>query len=313
MVIIIPFESYAATNNEQDQLVRVNLNENLPTFSISEYEQIVHLQSQSNSELLMQGYSNDEIEEIREFSFEEAIMERASYSTEQLLALGYDYDEIEIIQNYDGSPLSADSPVILALSAVCEGYINFNSYNANTGEYVFYYQFEWDKAPFFRKTDYYGVSWQAVDANGHYIYAEPSQVVCLLQYYSLSTSEIDSSGYNQYYCSEYVTPTIIPGFNGYYVEYESSRYFDNENGGQVLCWTKRGVMRVHIVPAGDYEINILNVYGAVGHTEATVSPSVGFSGGDSYSWSFSFTPQNKINTIATYACSLRKDGTKIVY
>lgn len=70
------------------------------TYVISEEEMIAQLQSMSDEELKEQGYSDDAINEIREFDYFEALSERAALDDETLLLYGYTEDEIEDLRAY---------------------------------------------------------------------------------------------------------------------------------------------------------------------------------------------------------------------
>lgn len=74
--------------------------ENSQTYVINEEEIITQLQAMSDEELKEQGYSDDAINEIREFDYFEALSERAALDDETLLLYGYTEDEIEDLRAY---------------------------------------------------------------------------------------------------------------------------------------------------------------------------------------------------------------------
>lgn len=70
------------------------------TYVISEEEMIAGLQSMSDEELKEQGYTDDAINEIREFDYFQALSERAALDDETLLLYGYTEEEIEDLRAY---------------------------------------------------------------------------------------------------------------------------------------------------------------------------------------------------------------------
>ena len=65
----------------------------------NEYEMYKELTSKSDKELSGEGYSDDDIEYIRDFDYEAAIRERASLSEETLKLYGYNESEIKQLKD----------------------------------------------------------------------------------------------------------------------------------------------------------------------------------------------------------------------
>lgn len=75
----------------------------------NEYDILMELQNASATELTSMGYTKAEIEEIKDISLEEALLERAKLSEEELYKKGYNAYQIELLKSYDGSPIEANS------------------------------------------------------------------------------------------------------------------------------------------------------------------------------------------------------------
>lgn len=114
------------------------------TFSTNEYDIIQDLKMSTNSELSTIGYSSEEIAEIRDFSFENALVERGKLSDEELYILGYTPEQIELLRNYDGGPLE-NHPEMRRAYASLDG----NIYTLTTSKYEIgaKYEWEWSNAP----------------------------------------------------------------------------------------------------------------------------------------------------------------------
>lgn len=85
----------------------------LQTETLNELEYYLELKELSNQELNAMGYSGEDINALREFSIEEEYLKRSKLPYETLVAYGYNDEQIEVIKNYDGSTITADSPIML--------------------------------------------------------------------------------------------------------------------------------------------------------------------------------------------------------
>ena len=76
----------------------------LQTIEYTDYERINQLKSMTDMELFAVGLTESDIEEIRNFSYENALLERAAHSHDELIGMGYTEEEIRLLKEYDGSP-----------------------------------------------------------------------------------------------------------------------------------------------------------------------------------------------------------------
>lgn len=282
---------YAASNKITAE---TQLNEQI---IYSEYNAYIETKQKTDADLIAEGYTIEEINELRDFCLEDALLERASHTQQELYAMGYTDEQIDLLKAYDGAPLTADNPV-LAATAVCTGSITFNSYNASTKQLMFLYHFSWSVQPLNGHNDYVAVTWKGVDANAYYISSSATYKRGTIYYRSTSTGED--------YTSESLAFQAMPGFDGYKAEYESVQVTDG--GETIAVWAKEGYLWFGITPDGNNTFNMLKVYGAVGHVTKKLSVNIGFSSsGNSYS--FSFTPSNSCQTVGTANYTLKPNGS----
>lgn len=264
----------------------------------SEYSAYLESSKKTDDELLANGYTYEEIEELRSFSFENALLERASHSDSELMAMGYTDEQIRLLKEYDASPLTENSPV-LAATAVCTGKIVFHSYYEPNDQLFFLYHFSWSSMPLSGYVDTVAVSWQAIDSNALYISSSAT--------YKRGTIYMSSTSTGEDYSSQILSLTAMLGFNGYMAEYETVQVVPEDNG-TLAVWAKEGYLWFAITPDGDNTISTLKVYGAVGHKITIISVSVGFDASNG-SYSFSFTPSSAYDTVGAANYTLKPDGT----
>lgn len=274
-------------------------NECIATTVRNEYLYIQELRSCTDEELTSAGYTIEDIQNLRSFSYENALLERASYSYEQLVSMGYTDEQIIVLKNYDGSPLTVDNPV-LAATATCTGAIYNTGYDTSRDEFVFNYQFSWNVIPFYEYSDRVSLSWLAVNPNALEISCSATSRTCIIYYFDTVTGE--------YLYAKYPTLTIMPGFNGYYADYNMT-YPDENSSSASWSWAKQGAIYIGLKPDGNAQISLVKAYGAVGHVRLTGAIGIGYQVG-SLSWSFSYTPSLTVDTVAISSYTLYRDGTR---
>lgn len=276
-----------------------SLEETKVVSSTSEALQYIQNKQATDEELKRKGYSESEIKEIREFSYEEAMLERAKCSDAELHAIGYTDEQIKILRAYDGSELTENSPV-LAATAVCTGTAYFNGYNSSLSKLSFVYKFTWNVKPFWCGTDTMAVSWRAIAPNATTINTSATSRRATIYYYSTTTGN--------YYSSIDYSTSLMSGFDGYKTSYDMLINVPLQPDDTIAAWGKEGYFRISLEPDGDNVINMIKVYGAVGHVSTTITGSIGFTTGDN-PWSFSFTPAEKVDTTGIASYSIKNDGT----
>ena len=269
-----------------------------------EYETILQLKSMTDAELKAAGYTQKNIDVLKEFNFEEALLERAALSKEQLTAMGYSDKEIALLKQYDGSPLTASSPV-LAATAKCTGSIRFISYSetGGTGYLKFRYTFQWNVAPLCLLSDQIALSWRGINPAGSKLECSVSYSQVFIQYYRLLAGD-----YVDFYLS---SGSPMVGFDGYCKGFPMTKDVtpENEYDSDLTAWAKNGMITVELYSDGTDPINKVKVYGAVGHRSASVENLTYSAGADGYS--FTFTPAIKCDTVAAIFRTVFPNGSVI--
>ena len=243
------------------------LEENIiESVSYSEYDVYKKLMSTSDEVLADEGFSPEEIEEIRSFSLESAFLERAQLDENSLKVLGYTDEQIRILKRYNGEPIT-DSSEILRAASSCTGELAVYS---TSGTAMYYgYKWTWSSLPLKALGERVALSWRGIDAGGYTINASATSKSGYVNYYSTLTGQL------------YDQPTLSVRaadiFDGCYADYEMIRYISNASDGTTSVWAKEGILNVRIVPDGSTPFNLIKTYGAIGHQTSRVS--LGFSVG----------------------------------
>ncbi len=138
---------------------------------INEYDMYCDLKEKSEKELLVYGYSKEEVQAIRDFNYEEAVRQRAKLPTETLIKYGYTKEEIielkelEKLETIPSSTLKAISRGTLGSSIrvtkkgkLVEG--------GKTVNYVdLKYSFKWKRVPVFTLTDLVVIAFNSSNSN----------------------------------------------------------------------------------------------------------------------------------------------------
>ena len=264
--------------------------------SFSEMEYIYYLKSASDKELLKSGISYSDINEIRSFSLESAVLERKALSDESLLGMGYTPAQIEILRAYDGSEITPDS-AIMATSPTLSGSV---SYISTPSSYAirFQYSWSWSSLPFFARTDYMAVTWNAIAPSGYSTNASASNISCRASYYSTST------GAYKYYSS--LSSSALDSFNGRKASYSEQVAVEEMSDGTTYVYAKTGLMAMTLTSDGTNQISMIKVCGAVGHQIISCSVSVNI-GADGLS--ISYTPAASVQTLGKKIYKITSSGT----
>lgn len=276
---------------EEVNLSEEDLNESNATIvtMTNEYDAILELKNMPVTMMQENGYSEEEIEAIKSFSIEEALLERAQYSEEELRNWGYDDNQITLLKNYDGSPLE-DNPQMRAAMATMSGQLS--EVNSSSNKITAKFDWTWSNRPVLSGNAVNdlvtcGFMATSVGSSPHTVTA--NQVSCLIHYYTDDGTEIGSSTY----AIGYIDPHA-------HVEarFPMAKRFNNIEG-----WAKKGTLRVGAVeeaPANQlYSVTFVFGYG---HSSVGVEPDISVSlnpkllGGVGLNFS-SFTTQMYYRTI----------------
>lgn len=235
----------------------------------NEYEEIKRLQSKTVLELEELGYTRESAQDLVEFDYVEALMERAKEDRNQLLAYGYTEEQVSMLKNMAETGEVKES-VLVATSAECDGW--FECVEASSASISLEYVWEWSSMPLFTHRDGVALRWQGVNLAGGPLVLRRvtgSSTYCEVDYYYILSGEAEYT--------RSVTCTPEPDFSAV------KAFFDMQTDkfdAETEAWAKGGRLGVTLEKTGTNAINFINVSGKYGHKIATVTTSIDFSFAD---------------------------------
>lgn len=172
--------AFAKENNGQDDAL---------VFTINEEEQYQLLKAKTNEELSAEGFSTDEIEEIRNFDYFTALSERADLPDETLLLYGYTPHEIDELRQYvSAGPKSRKTISSTTMTLKLEP-IN----KVARKKVTFRLSWNWSRVPFLKFVDCIGASWITSNGSGTFYYDPQSNNKVHLKYTKINPDAHGSS------------------------------------------------------------------------------------------------------------------------
>lgn len=142
------------------------------TSKISEWDIYHNLASKSDSELIEAGYTEETIEKIREFNFEDEIRNMANWETEVLISCGYTVEEIEELRaaaKLKKIPESTIKSISESTMTTKLEYI-YNGFETEAGSPMYYvdlkFSWSWSRIPLFRASDMIAVAYKSYTSTG---------------------------------------------------------------------------------------------------------------------------------------------------
>lgn len=271
----------------------------------SEFELYQDVLSRSDAELMESGYTESEIDEIRNFSFEDAFLERAKLSQEELEGLGYTDEQIRILKEYNGEPITATSEILRA-AAQCTGKMTLMS--ASTSTIYYGYSWTWSTMPSFDLGDKAVLAWVAVDTQGHRVSVSPISKSGYLNYYSTAT--------NKLHTQTPLTVQLDKRQESVWADIGPKKVVPEETDGTMVIWAKQGVINVKLqidAAPGANSLYLIKSSGVVGHKylacEVDYTVSVGASSaGAVLTLEINFNLTAKVNEVGVASYNLYADG-----
>lgn len=256
----------------------------------NEIEEVLRMRDATPEELKKLNISEQTAEEIANIDIEDAYYERAQLPEEQLRAYGYTDEQIAILKAYDGSAITADSPVVAA-AASCTG--TASKVSASTSKIAYKYTWTWSSAPVFMRTDKVATNWAAYNSSSSPIDVSNSQSTSV-KYYWLSTG-----GYN---ITKTISTPTSSSFKGCSADI-TMQYAKERNGNADSIWAKSGSTTVTLTKSGS-NISYIKFAASYGHAKIKLaSISVSASG-----LSISFGPSINVQKLATVTKKLTSSG-----
>lgn len=267
------------------------------TYTINELDYFLMLRNTSDEDLLKNGLTTEQIEDIRQFDLVEEVKNRAELSNPQLKSMGYSTSDISDIKEFAQIDNITEEQVINSLSFATVTF-TLNKPTTTTSFYIYNFSFVWSKCPIFIQQDLIAATWAATGSNG-----SPVNVAINKPKSYLTTTNATTGG-----------APAIPNETHYWRinnEYSSAnlKFSMGYNlGSGMSYWTKsgNGQLRIDAVVAGTiYEMYLKLGYG---HSVVTGTPSVSFSGsGPSIGFKFGVTT----NTESTISRRYRHNGVQV--
>lgn len=232
-----------------------NESEDSQTYVINEEEMIAQLQSMSDEELKEQGYSDDAINEIREFDYFEALSERAALDDETLLLYGYTEDEIEDLRAYvqsGGRLRKTIDPNTLTMTLSFSPLMSIGKQDTAT------INWEWQRVTLIQFVDSVAVAWKTT--SGSPLYYVPSSGERMAVTYSKIDPSVSGANLRTEYSS-----WKVKDYQTIYVNFSlgaSTGYFAYRGAGRFTMKTDSGTFN-------NFYIDV-----AYGHYYHLVSPSI---------------------------------------
>lgn len=249
----------------------------------NEYEAYTYYLSLSDSELLNIGFSQDDIDYLRNFDFEEAVRERASLSNDKLNALGYSSDQISALKS------TRDSGIIDSRAfATATIYSSLSS--ASTSRFKVNFSWSWSSCPVFIREDIIACVWNGTNSSGQplNVAVDKSSLSHTVKYYDTYSGKTTSESKSYSIKNEYsgVSSKFRMGYN---------------YGDGYMRWAKSGSGSVTVKGTGGSIKEVLMKF-EYGHTYITGSPSFSIAGSGS-SIGISFNATTKTEDYSTHRYS----------
>lgn len=287
--ICISFFIFSSSAFAEDINIMPSNMQNEEKFGIStktEKDIVVDLLESTTKDLELQGYNEEQIEEI--MNLEELFLELSTQSVDSLQKKGLSTKDIEILKQYQGEPITKDSD-ILNILASREVTTWFERHTWGVRQIGVRCHWEWNYEPLVVGKDTVVVSWKALDESLGVPDADASSSA-YLDYANRTTNEIvkttiKSASINGIDNMASVSFNIIPE-TGYFV--------------------KSGYLKV-VLNTNNFTFNSALFGGCYGHSIRSFSGSYTYT--VSSDLSITVFPTDKVSTTRAGQVRLFADGT----
>lgn len=270
------------------------------SFTLNEIELYRSTRETPEATLLVQGYTSDEINQLKNTSYEDLMYARAQLPEETLYRMGYSTREISILKNYDGEYIEENSEVY-ALTGTLTAEISCSA--ASASEYKITYYWSWDHSPLMNATDAMGIRWVAIAQDGIPVdtSAFSSKVTITYTYLPGSSLDVTYVASDSNFASETDFNALTCTFP-MMLGASSDPYYALSGKLETTIKKDSGVIR---------NIYYLKICGVYGHSILNFgSPSVSFTPGDT-SIGISFTGTISVDNIGIKKYKIYTNRTKV--
>ena len=239
------------------------------TITCSELEGIEKLKNQSDQELINQGYTKNEIEEIRNLDPEKELLKRAQMDSNTLKNMGYSDKQIETFKKYRNKSnciTQEDITILASKMTVNTSHSGFTHSSANGTRAYVHFTWAWSSLPLFRLNDMVAFRW------GKGFSSSTSASSLKVTYRNETTGLTDSKTF--YIAGK--EPNV-----GCHFKFPVNKL---EYGGDAIS----GRATV-LLTEPDKNISTFEVVGAYGHTSINIAPSVSYPLGGGISFRIGMT------------------------
>lgn len=255
VTISLPINVFASNENDETEFI-----ENVITYQISEYDEIIKYRNSSSSEIECYQLSNDEYDMYTSNYIENKLMELKNKSDSELYDYGYTDDQISILRNYNGDRLE-NSPQMRSVMSTLT--ISFSGIYHYTYLYKVKANWYWSTMPLSFTTTNSGTAvfgWLAAGPGGSQIYSKYniSSSYCTVWYYSngniVKTYNSPMNVINQFACVSSTHETKL-----------------------TVGWAKSGEMVLQVNNVDGGTITEMSYTFGYAHHKATITPSISVS------------------------------------
>lgn len=174
-------EGYASNNNDSIET---------ETIIVDEMSFITWLINSTDEELLENGYTEEEIYEIKNYNYSEDILSLQTFTSDELNAMGYDEEQIQSIYEYDGEEDAIRYATTFGLSSARLSVTYYVIPLTARNSVEIFYKAEWNTYPLFTRVDCIAIAWIGCDANSYPIVMSVIYESHNADYYSTFSDEI---------------------------------------------------------------------------------------------------------------------------
>ena len=273
MILVLCFSTVAFGYASEEDPLKINSDDVLVASGfLSEYDLIKDLQELSNADLVSGGYTEEEIEEIRNIDLDAYVDQALSVSDQELRSKGMTFKEISDFRK------TAETDEAEAMRVLYKG-VRYNVYltpdqfyyspSSNRTNLTFYMTWEWTSAPTARFTDIV-----ALTTNDNKFIAKSQVTTVTYKYITAGTVAKTETPTTYTYGSKTATYSRFAMEKGY-------------NAAKV--YAASGRISTYFQAKGKYELVAFS--GNYGHAKVSVTPSVSIGTG----LAIGFTPETKVD------------------
>ncbi len=169
---------------------------NQTSITTNEYEVLKDLSKNSNTNLKLNGYNDQDINKIKnvEKEYPKHLNEYKDLPEENLKELGYTDNQIKLLRDYKGTEEETIKLAATMDFRLTENFVNYSQSHDKT-EAKFNYRFAWHGVPLMKTKDIVGVAWNDWNLTSTYSYVRYIDIIGNLQNaFTLDATFVNNEG-----------------------------------------------------------------------------------------------------------------------